>query len=162
MPVACWLARLAPAYGWDLSMCSAHKTASGQPSLRVAGRWVFCSVAHASGITAVAVHPTLSIGIDVEPIDTRRTDADLLQHYFPDAASPRSESGGPGNDRFLIQWTAAEAWLKAHGRGIADLEAAVHALRSGACRLTTWREKHNDRSWRLSQVIIAEKKDAVG
>lgn len=153
-PVEAWLPRLAAEHGWDPSLCEACKSENGAPYLLVGGNRFFCSVAHAIGVTAIAVHPNAPIGVDVEPISLDRTDSDLLRHYFPEAdATPGEKS--PDNDHFLKYWTAAEAWLKAKARGIVDLEAAAAQITASDCRLSTWREERDGRHWRLSEVVLA-------
>ena len=150
---AAWLTPLARANGWNPEVCSLHKASSGQPSLLVGGRWHFASISHAVGLTVIAVHQTCPIGVDVEPIAEGRTDQDLHALYFPEAKPPMVAPQAD-NDAFLALWTAAEAWLKAHGRGVPDLDEAKNAMIIPGEGSRSWREERCSLGWRMSEVVL--------
>ena len=92
-----WLPRLAEKQGWSLAACDLKKTVTGQPHLKVDGRLLHCSISHAVGLTVIAIHPELSIGIDAELIDETRSDFDLLDENRSHFKSARQRVFAVGN-----------------------------------------------------------------
>ena len=142
-PVEIWLPLLANEHGWVARDCRVVKARNGQPALQVACSTLFCSISHAVGVTAVAVHARYPIGVDIEPISRDRDDADLAALFFPQAGA--ATAAQVDNDHFLTQWTAAEAWLKARGLGVPSLAMAgvEAASRSRPCAVDSWREEYD-------------------
>lgn len=79
--------------------------AHGRPRAIGAGRSVFLSLAHADG-RAVAVASCDPIGVDAEAVHTSRERIEAAASLIP------------GRGDALRRWTAAEAVLKADGRGL--------------------------------------------
>ena len=145
-----WLPRLAEKQGWSLAACDLKKTVTGQPHLKVDGRLLHCSISHAVGLTVIAIHPELSIGIDAELIDETRSDFDLLATYFPDVKPSVTDS--KNNDLFLMHWTKTEATLKAQGSGF--LQSEISPPLDPLAKTISWIEEHGKSRWRISQICL--------
>lgn len=106
---------------------------------RVMGRWRHdgdtigpsTSLSHAGGLVAVAVAPAeIAIGIDVEPVDPRRSDRAVVARYLAHR-DLLAFDGAPSGDRprlFARAWTALEA--EAKGRQV-SLDALRGRPRTG-------------------------------
>jgi phosphopantetheinyl transferase len=145
-----WLPHLAKKKAWPLADCDLKKTITGQPQLKVNGRLLRCSISHAIGLTVVALHPELAIGVDAELIDATRSDVELLATYFPCVKpSPKDEEG---NDLFLTHWTMAEAYLKAQGIGFSQSDMSL--TNNPSANTISWIEEYDNNRWRISQICL--------
>ena len=153
---------LAGEYGLMTGDWRVVRAPTGQPILQASGIELFCSISHAVGLTAIAVHARCPIGVDVEPISRDRDDMDLLAQFFPHVCVARSPHAD--NDYFLTHWTAAEAWLKARGLGVASLAMAQTVAAAGSSPTDTvnsWRVEQGRQAWRVCEVRRAEPPSVV-
>lgn len=79
------------------------------------------NLSHTSALIVCAVSQGWELGVDVEDVRRRVADESIARHYF---ASDEIESllavpTGERPARFLEFWTLKEAFLKAHGAGLA-------------------------------------------
>lgn len=84
------------------------------------------SLSHSRHHAAVAVAPNQPIGIDVESLDTPRRWERIMNAVFCSqdidwiTRSPQASFESPGLQRFLVIWTAREAYAKYHRGSILD------------------------------------------
>lgn len=98
--------------GWQLSP-------SGPPQVLERPQWRL-SISHSGDWVAAALGPR-PIGIDIEDGQRERRYLAIARHYFHPSEAAALENGSAlqRKRRFLLQWTAREAYLKALGLGIA-------------------------------------------
>lgn len=97
--------------------------AHGRPRLQGAHANLHFSWSHSDGWACVALARELPwLGVDIERLRARPRAAELAQRFFAaDEAAWVGAAAADGGDpapRFLRLWTAKEAVLKAHGRGL--------------------------------------------
>jgi 4'-phosphopantetheinyl transferase len=93
------------------------------------GRWR-ASLSHAGTIAIAAVADGIDVGVDVEPVDRRRSDPAVADRYLRPAGLPgRMDPSSPAwPSAFATAWTGLEA--EAKGRG-ASLDALAGRPRTG-------------------------------
>jgi 4'-phosphopantetheinyl transferase len=123
-----WLEALSgtPAAAWQLIEGARGRPAIAHPQ----APWSF-NLAHSGGIVACALSLVPDVGVDVEHLERRPMERDLVRRF----CAPREIAdieGQPDDERtrrFLTHWTLKEAYLKARGLGIAvhlaDLEFSL-------------------------------------
>jgi phosphopantetheinyl transferase len=86
------------------------------------------NLSHSGPLVAIAVTSAAEVGVDVERIQPRRCLQAIADRQFPPlfADALRRLSGRAQLLRFLEQWTAYEAFVKALGTG---LQVTAHELR---------------------------------
>ncbi len=133
-----------------------ERAAGGRPSIAPGhGIDLDFSIAHTTGLVAMAVGAGMRLGVDVESLERRRS-LQIAQRYFsareiaalealPPAAQPR---------RFIELWTLKEAYLKAIGTGIAGgLGSMTFELRDGDIAFERPRDPDAAR-WRFHQQPV--------
>lgn len=80
----------------------------------------------ASGSEAGGATSSLRVGCDLECIETRRDRSGIARRFFSrqECGWIAQAEGDEGTRRFMMLWTAKEAWLKAHGRSVFDIARA--------------------------------------
>lgn len=94
-------------------------TAMGKPFLRNTD--VTFNLSHCDDLAALAIAHQRVVGIDVELIREGRDFSGLAHRFFGSDEAARV-CDAPANCRaaiFYFHWTCKEAWLKAHGDGLA-------------------------------------------
>jgi 4'-phosphopantetheinyl transferase len=92
----------------------------GRPEVGVPATPLAFNLAHSAGLVACAVASGREVGVDVEDLDRRRPEPDIVERYCaPAEAADIRAQGDEWPDRFLRYWTLKEAYLKARGLGIA-------------------------------------------
>lgn len=108
--------------GLDSSQIQFSYGPNGKPALVAApGAQRICfNLSHSDRLALYAVALNTEVGIDVERIQPGL--ADVIESFFTsgEAASLRALPREAQPTAFFNCWTAKEAYLKAHGRGIAD------------------------------------------
>lgn len=130
----------------------------GRPVLigEAAGRLHF-NWSHSGDRALIALARSVQPGIDLEQEGRRRRDELTLAKRFFASQEAAALAALPEADRpraFLQLWTAKEALLKAHGRGLAfGLDRVVLAIESGAPRLAFF-DGERLASWQLQALPI--------
>jgi 4'-phosphopantetheinyl transferase len=77
------------------------------------------NLSHAEGLVVCAV-ADMTVGVDVEKADERRTDPGIWRHYFAPAEVAALTALPPEarTERFFTYWTLKEAYIKARGLGV--------------------------------------------
>lgn len=94
--------------------------ADGKPALKGIETPLQFNLTHTRGLVALALHPSLEIGVDAEVIDTERTDPNLAKRFFSVHESRflwKFEDAAYAAEFFRI-WTMKEAYIKARGTGM--------------------------------------------
>jgi len=106
--------------------------AFGKPELGPAfGKRLRFNLAHSEDLALVAVALGADIGVDVEYVETQADFAEIAGCFFT-RAEVDELNGVPKhlhNRAYFDRWTKKEAYLKARGRGLADLELPPAKLR---------------------------------
>lgn len=94
----------------------------------------FFSHTRSRGLVAFALTALQPIGVDVEAVQERTVDLDLLSRFvdLPDAGQRTAELGGDATRQFFFYWTALEAFWKAQGTGLASGNPRVRFARDPA------------------------------
>ena len=117
-----------PAAEWRLVEGTRGRPAIAHP----ASPWSF-NLAHSGGIVACALSLVPDVGVDVEHLDRRPMERDLIRRYCSakEVADIEQQPEDERSRRFLTYWTLKEAYLKARGLGIsvqlADLDFSLDA-----------------------------------
>lgn len=126
----------------------------GRPYLQgpAAREDVVFSLSYTDGLVAVALCSGISLGLDVECMDSKIEVLDIAQRYFS-ADEHRELLKLPGprrNTRFFEMWTLKEAYLKARGLGLnLPLDEINFAATDGAEEnlITCFTLTHDNNSW---------------
>ena len=111
---------------------------------------------HSGDCALVAVACGVAPGVDLERRRARPRALELAQRYFTSAETEwlASQPTEQRNDAFLALWTAKEAVLKAHGRGLAfGLHRLEIAFDSGTPRLLQF-EGDDAGAWQLRALAV--------
>ena len=99
--------------------------AFGKPELSAAcGSELKFNLSHSADLALIAIAPRADVGIDLEQIRERPDYAEIARHFFP-AAEAAHVNALPRHlhaEAFLSSWTKKEAYVKACGRSLADLD----------------------------------------
>jgi 4'-phosphopantetheinyl transferase len=90
-------------------------------------------------VVACAVTRVAAVGIDVEPVRTDGADEELIARFVV----PDGQYGVGAHERasrFFFQWTALEAFWKAHGQGLADSHPRIECRRDSRGSFEIWLE----------------------
>lgn len=100
----------------------------GKPQLAPqSGDAISFNMSHSGEYAVIATAPrVLSVGVDIEKIDMHKT---LSEKLLAKIMSPqeraelaRQTKSGAKATFFYHKWTAKEAWVKAHGQGLANMQ----------------------------------------
>ena len=92
----------------------------GRPEIAAPPSAVRFNLAHSGGLVVCALADRRDVGVDVEDLQRRRVEFEVVRRYCAPAEIADVEAqGGAWHDRFLRYWTLKEAYLKARGLGIA-------------------------------------------
>jgi len=95
-------------------------SARGRPEIAEPVTGVRFNIAHSAGLVVCGVASGRDVGVDVEFIDRRHVEPDLVRRYCSAREVADIDLSAAGwHDRFLAHWTLKEAYLKATGLGIA-------------------------------------------
>lgn len=106
-----------------------EKTPQGKPLLANAA--LSFNLSHTGELLALAISRELRVGIDLEPVSTRRNWRGIAERYFhrEEFAALMAWPEPCRTQAFYRWWTLKEAFLKARGTGIATgLEKAVFSF----------------------------------
>jgi 4'-phosphopantetheinyl transferase len=105
----------------------------GRPEIASPSTALRFNLAHSSGLVACALGFDREVGIDVEDLQRRPVDVDVVRRYCSAGEVADIERHGDRwHDRFLHYWTLKESYLKARGLGIAlPLEQVAFRLEAG-------------------------------
>jgi len=94
-------------------------TAQGKPE--VPGRPLFFNLSHTEGAAAIAITRAGRVGIDVERVRNNVKPLELAERFFsaPEAEWLKGQAVEQQLGSFFACWTAKEAYIKAHGGGLA-------------------------------------------
>lgn len=113
---------------------------------------------HSGDRALIALARSVQPGIDLEQEGRRRRDELTLANRFfaPQEAAALATLAEADRPRAFLQlWTAKEALLKAHGRGLAfGLDRVVLAIENGSPRLASFDGEHLP-SWQLQTLPVA-------
>jgi hypothetical protein len=112
----------AEALGCDPSVVGVASDPAGRPRIAhpPAGSALRCSVAHAGSLVVAVVGIGCAAGVDVEPVDPRRTDVATVLRYV-DAATAAELAALDEDQRpraAALAWTRLEAEAKGRGASI--------------------------------------------
>lgn len=94
--------------------------ARGRPEVGDPATSVRFNLAHSAGLVACVVARGRDVGVDVEDLERRQPETDIVERYCAPAEVADIRAQGDGwSERFLRYWTLKEAYLKARGLGIA-------------------------------------------
>jgi 4'-phosphopantetheinyl transferase len=92
----------------------------GRPEVGGPATPVRFNLAHSAGLVACVVACGRDVGVDVEDLERRQPEPDIVERYCAPAEVADIRAQGDGwSERFLRYWTLKEAYLKARGLGIA-------------------------------------------
>jgi len=115
-----------PASAWRFVEGSRGRPAIAHPP----SPWSF-NLAHSGGVVACVLSQIADVGVDVEHLDRRPMERDLVKRFCSptEIADIEAQPEDARLRRFLTHWTLKEAYLKARGLGIAvhlaDLEFSL-------------------------------------
>ncbi len=105
----------------------------GKPILNINGAQpIHFNVSHTKGLAFIAFSPQHSVGVDVEWVNRKIQNQDIVQRYFSQRESDYLASLPPEEQtrQFFSYWTGKEAYLKMQGSGIsgglADCEMTLN------------------------------------
>lgn len=100
----------------------------------------FFSHSRSRGLVAFAITALKPVGVDVEALQDRAVDFNLLSRFvaLPDAECRAAELGPDPARQFFFYWTALEAFWKASGSGLASGSPRIRCAMDGrgGCELS--------------------------
>lgn len=105
--------------GWAPAAWPWREGPHGRPEIARADTTLRFNIAHSAGLVACAVTDAAEVGVDLEDLDRRETEATIVPRYCaPSEVADIAAAGQDWHQRFLHYWTLKEAYLKARGLGI--------------------------------------------
>jgi 4'-phosphopantetheinyl transferase len=103
----------------------------GKPEISApAGTALRFNISHAAGLCACAVAIGHDVGVDVESIHRRARKEEIAKRFFTEEEAAALEEQP---ELFFDYWTLKEAYIKAHGRGLAmGLESFCFDISEGS------------------------------
>ena len=117
---------------------------------------LFFNVAHSHELIMYSVAPCPAVGIDLERIRLKVQIDDMARRYFfpGEYNKIKAMSSDKKSEFFFVYWTCKEAYLKATGVGLADLEKVeVLMHRQGiSLRIVDDENVQNGEEWFVQQI----------
>ena len=100
------------------------------------------NTSHSKGLTLIGIHPELSIGVDIEKINSNIKWQSIAERWFPGEITSELKSMAKDQqiEEFFSLWCKFEAVLKCQGTGLTNLQKSNTLLKgaeTSACSIDT-------------------------